>query len=361
MPQEPPTDPTAGVTRAVTERRRLPRGLVVTAALLLLGLLLAEGGVRLIDDRLRPPLEWHSWEAQTKVEQMEALELTNDGVHIVGVGTSAMHFGLDARQLERELGSGRVAYNAALPGGVPRMMELWTREVVLPRLHPTVLLVSVNSADLNDNGPSQDQFYDFFRSSPAARHLSGDETWLERIDRRFGSWSTLWRFRAVIRRPADLIRSIRGEEIARPGEPVGPGGLGLSRQSAKLEATPRRVTAFIERRRRTWLRNFSIDGIEAGALLRLVQDARAQGIAVVLVEMPVTTYYQQAHPNGQADIDAFHRTIDQIVERTGAVFIDASRVAPRDDLFGDFVHLNGEGAKIFTSFVAQRLRELGLV
>jgi len=361
MAERPPTDTKNEDASSEAQTRRIPmRGIALTSVLVLVGLLASELTVRLVDDRLPKQLEWHAWEAQHKVEQMDAFARRNHRAKIVAVGASEMFFGLNPRALDDELGGGRLAYNAALPGGIPRIMELWTTKVVLPRLHPEVLLVSVNSADLNDNGPSQKDFYDFFASSPAVRHLMDTETWLERLDRRFAGWSDLWRFRWILRRPADLMRAIRGQTIAAGGEPVGADGVGLSQLNRRLVATPGSIRAFQRRRRETWLKNYSIGSVESGALLRLVQSARAQGIAVVVVEMPVTKYFAAAHPHGEADLEAFHRAIDRIVSTTGSVFVDASHIAATDDYFGGFVHLNGAGTKAFTSFIAQRLRALGL-
>ena len=362
MTEQPPAEPKhQNAPPEGAFRRRFPtHGIALTGILIIVGLLASELLVRLVDDRLPEQLQWHAWEAQHKVDQMDALRRANHGARIVMVGTSAMHFGFDPRSFDAELGGGRIAYNAALPGGVPPITELWASKVVLPRLHPKVLVVSVNSADLNDNGTSQKSFYDFFLTSPAARHLTGTETWLQRINRRLASWSDVWRFRWIIRRPYDLIRALRGEKIPTPGEPVGVDGVGLSRLTAHVVATPQRINGFIRRRRTNWLKNYAVGGTESGALLRLVREARAQGIAVVLVEMPVTQAYVDAHPHGQADIDAFHRTIDGIVSQTGAVYVDASRVAPSYDLFADFVHLNAKGSKVFSTFLADKLRQLGL-
>lgn len=349
----------------MTDRSTAPRRIRWVSRLLGVGVLLlallfaAELGMRAVDDRLIAPLRWHAGEAQAKADQIDVLAASG-GVPIVAVGTSAMHFALDPLQLRQELSGEPIVYNAALPGGIPRIMDIWTEHVVLPNLRPKVLVLGVNSTDVNDGG-TQGFFYKVFADSKAVRKLTGRSSVIEKIDYRISSWSALWRFRTTMRRPVTFVNSVRGHRPLNPGDAIEELGLDISRRRRTLEASPEQVQGFIDRRRKSWLRNYTIGGAESAALRRIVERARDAGIKVVIVEMPIGDYYLKAHPNGEQDYAKFRQEIAALVRDTGSSFLDASRsVTPTPDYFSDFVHLNGKGAKVFTSYLAGELRRLGL-
>ncbi|MGH2728831.1 MAG: hypothetical protein ACRDKS_17805 [Actinomycetota bacterium] len=343
---------------ASAPRRRLS-GVARVAILIVVLVAVAEAGMRLADAQLETPLRWHEWEAQVKAGQIEMLA-DRGGAPIVAVGTSTMHFAFDPVQMRTELPGAPLAYNAALPGGIPRIMEIWTDLFVLPELRPKVLVVGVNSTDLNDGG-TQGYFYEVFADSPEVRRLTGNSNFLEAIDHRLSTWSAFWRFRTLIRKPVTFYNSVRGHRPLNPGDAIKPLGVDVSRRTRIVDASQAKVQGFIERRQRTWLRNFTVGGAEAHALRTLVQGARDRGITVVIVEMPIGDYYVRAHPQGGDDYAKFKQAIATLVADTGSIFLDASRsVAPTPDFFADFVHLNGKGAKAFTTYLGRALRERGL-
>jgi hypothetical protein len=341
-----------------SQRRRSVSGVLVIAVVLGALLLGAELGVRGVDERLLQPLQWHEWEAQAKADQIDAL--AKNGIPIVAVGTSAMHFALDPLQLRAELPGSPLIYNAALPGGIPRIMDIWTEHVVFPKLRPKLLLLGVNSTDVNDGG-TQASFYKVFTDSKAVRRLTGRSSVIEQMDYRIATWSALWRFRTWLRRPVTFVESLRGDRPQNPGDSIKAFGLDIGRRSRVVDASPAKVQQFINRRRNSWLRNYTIGGVESAALRGIVERAQNAGMKVVIVEMPIGDYYIRAHPNGEQDYAKFRQEIATLVKETGSSFLDASRsVAPTPDYFSDFVHLNGKGAEVFTSYLAGELRRLGL-
>lgn len=346
--------------RSTAPRRiRWISGVVGFGALIATLLLGAELGMRGIDARLIQPLRWHEWEAQAKAGQIDDLA-TKGGAPVVAVGTSAMHFALDPLQLRAELpGSPRI-YNAALPGGIPRIMDIWTEQVVFPKLRPKLLLLGVNSTDVNDGG-TQATFYRVFRDSKEVRRLTGRSSVIEKMDYRISSWSALWRFRTWIRKPVTFVNWVQGDRPLNPGDAIKAFGLDISRRRRAVDASPEKVQDFVDRRRNSWLRNYTIGGVESAALREIVERARNAGMKVVIVEMPIGDYYLRAHPNGEQDYLKFRQEIAALVRETGSSFLDASRsVTPTPDYFADFVHLNGKGTTAFTSYLAKELRRLGL-
>ncbi len=339
--------------------RRKRSGIARVGVFIIALLAVAEIGIRVADDRLATPLRWHEWEAQAKAAQIEALS-GRGGVPIVAIGTSAMHFAFDPVQMRAELPGAPIAYNAALPGGIPRIMEIWTDILVLPALDPKVLVLGVNSTDINDRG-TQGFFYKVFTDSPEVKRLTGRSSVLQSIDHRLSTWSALWRFRTLIRRPVTFYNSLRGHRPANLGDAIQPFGVDVSRRNRTVDASPDKVQGFVERRQGTWLRDYTVGGAESQALRAIVQSARDRGITVVIVEMPIGDYYLRAHPNGADDYATFKAAIAALVSDTGSIFLDASRsVAPTPDYFADFVHLNGKGAQAFTTYLGKELRARGL-
>lgn len=340
-------------------RGRWRSRLLQVAALIVVLLGVAELGVRAVDGRLLRPLEWHQWEAQVKADQIETLS-TKGGAPIVIIGNSAMHYAFDPGRFAADLPQAPIAYNAGLPGGIPKIMQVWTERLVIPKLHPKVVVLGVVSADLNDAG-TQEYFYKVFADSQAARRLMGVSSTFERIDHELSSWSAVWRFRPFIRRPVTFVQSLRGNRPRTPADTIGPLGVDPSRWNRTVDASPAKVQGFIAFRRTNWLRNYATGGSESAALRKLVEDVRALGVTVVLVEMPVGSYYVDAHPNGLQDYEKYEQEIATLAADTGSVLLDASRsVAPTPDYFSDFTHLNGKGTRAFTDYLARELQRLGL-
>lgn len=341
-------------------RRERRSGALRVGVLIVVLLVAAEVAVRAVEDKLQPPLQWHEYEAQVKAEQIEDLS-RRGGVPIVAIGTSAMHFAFDPVRFRSEVSGSPIAYNAALPGGIPRIMEIWSERFVLPKLHPKLVVLGINSTDVNDAG-TQGFFYDVFADSPAVKRLTGRSSVLQTIDYHLSTWSALWRFRTAIRQPVTFLRELRGRRPLTPGDGIRNLGVDISRRRRVLDATPQRVENFVNRRRRTWLRNFTIGNVEGGAFRRMVEDIRGRGITLVIVEMPVGYYYVRAHPRGEQDYATFKQWLSGVVKDTGSLFLDASRsVAPTPDYFSDFSHMNGKGQTAFTNFLAAQLRDRGLV
>ncbi len=92
----------------------------------------------------------------------------------------------------------------------------------------------------------------------------------------------------------------------------------------------------------------------------LLQQARAQGANVVVVEMPMT-HLHVASFYDQPVWEQYSTKSREAVEREGATFLDASRWIPEDSLFADHVHLTDNGAVKFSRLLASYLIKHHLV
>jgi hypothetical protein len=306
----------------------------------------AEVGTRLIASNLPPPLLWHSYETQQKVRQMDAIGRLG-GADVVFLGPSLMDSGLEPAIVDANLGGGVVAYNAALASSIPRMTEVWAMDVVIPRLHPKVLVLGVDSYDLTDAGAGRTVFYDAFRRSPGAQQAMGTESLTREVDRWLGRHSALWDHRFQLRDPKTAAKAILGRTPAQDPE------------AATLEPNGRQSFdqnfQFAVRGHGVDVSRWSLGRQDPSATDQLIARARALHISVVLVSMPVTNEFVLKHPHGEADYQTFGVALRALASRDGVVLVDLSQM--RDHAyFADEIHLNRNGAQAFSTRISDALR-----
>jgi GDSL-like lipase/acylhydrolase family protein len=313
--------------------------------------LLAELAVRAAAPKLRDPLLWPDWEAQNKVAAMDALG-AKGGASVVFVGSSMVNAGFNPELATEMLGAKHPAFNAALNGSDLNTTDIWTRRVVVPRLHPKVVVVGFNSGELNDHWQDTSGLYSKMLQSPYGKRaaeaggvLAKADAWL--IDR-----SYLIRYRSVFRNPVDAVI---GHDRAQDAQAVDP----LGRFVALTKFQRRPYTPGLSKQLGIWdevFRNYRPGGKQFTALNRLVKDLTSKGIRVVLVRMPVTADIVPLHPQGRADRERFTRAIAGFVAEHPVTFIDAElAIGPSPDLFVDPLHLNAQGQRRTTTFVVDAL------
>jgi hypothetical protein len=284
-------------------------------------------------------------ETQLKVEQMDGLAAAG-GADVVFMGSSIVNAGIDP-VLFAEL-SGTVAYNASLNATSPRLLEVWAGEIVLPRLHPELVVIGLSSRELNDHGISQTEQYERYTESIGRAFEIDQPSLSQRIDRAASKVSALVRLRADIRRPFSVFNQLRGTATQ---------SLVLTDQGAvtRLRGMEYHIgDVFRERTEGQDLVDYQIGGAEIEALSRLIDDIRATGAAVVLVDMPVMEAdYIPMHPNGQADFDAYQAALQQF-----ALDHDVQLASPTNDPwpashFADPLHLNQTGVDRLTTWLHQ--------
>lgn len=332
-------------------RRRAPHAAVVVAAVVVLVFAAGEVGVRLLDSRLPEPLVWPSFEAQLKVHEMDALA-KQGGADVVFVGSSVVNAGMDPAVFDSAVGHGR-SYNAALSAGMPLLMEPWTTTTVLPRLHPKLLIIGVTSFELYDH-PSSDAFFQAFADSPSGRRALGNDGVLDDIDRWLGDRSDLWAHRLDLRDPKTLADAVRGDAPDQAPEfgPIEADGRASYPQSSLPPSDPRALGPPID--------GWTLGTRNPAALRRMIEVARGQGIAVALVDMPVTQRYVDRHPHGEADYERFGVALHELAKSEGVPVFDFDM--DRDPgSFVDVVHLSIPAARRFTDRLVSTLRTAGVL
>jgi hypothetical protein len=328
---------------------RSGRGIAIAALVALTLVTLADVAVRAAVPHMRPFNSWSDWEATNKVERMDALA-RRGGASIVLAGSSMMNAAGDPVALGKTLDVRRPVFNASLNGAGSQLMDFWLLHVVVPRLHPRIVVLGVSSRDLNDRGISSGDAYRSLRRSTGGRSVAPNLSPTERIEAIAEKVSAVVRYRSILRQPSRWF----GTDPRQVAAVVSP--LGVPRAIRFLNHPYKIKDDFYPRIVPRMYSNFSTGGVATRSLDHLVSSLVALKIQVVLVEMPITLDVYPVHPNGMDDYRLFERSLGAVVSESGARFINMIPRFPSTLQFGDPLHVNGEGRQRFTDLLAAMLR-----
>jgi hypothetical protein len=315
-------------------RRSIGRFLAVVLAVVAC----AELAARAIEARVETPqLLWYDESTQLKVEQMQLRGSTP----MVVAGNSMAWQGLVPSVLDEGQ-----AYNGGLAGGVPTIMEQWITGPVVGALQPSVVVWGLSSLDFSD--VYGDAGLGVYQRAPASRRGL-----LAATDREMRKWSALIRQRPVLRNPSLLFgdeQELGAERFNNATRTLGADGERLDFEPAVTEDRAVEVRARIS--------PFFVDRDDVAAIVRTIDSLRADGIDVVLVELPVPPRFLSLYDNGSVE----HRSVGRLIRAIGAeldVAVIESGTSYTDADFVDFTHLNSSAATRFSTDVANELRRLG--
>jgi lysophospholipase L1-like esterase len=313
----------------------------------LLVLALAEGAVRVWHSSLAAPTAWPAPELQKKYDQIVARAGSGQATDVVLVGDSMMDAAGNPSGLALAGAPGTV-YNASVAGETLPTIAQWTTKVVVPRLHPKVVVVGFSSNELNPSVLNPAAGLGPYEHSRAVRDASGTGGVVDRADGFLRRWSLLYRYRTSLRHPLapapvgvfDPKLSAGGQDLAFTGQHY-------------LQAGGANQARLIVRTIVATLAGFTIGAQNVAILQDLLTSLHRQGIRVLLVAMPVTNDLIAFHPAGVADYERALASFGSIAAASGATFADPG-VWPTAE-FADPVHLNGAGTAHFSGFLAPLL------
>lgn len=318
------------------------RATLVVALVLILSL---EAGLRLFGARLGEPQFWYAPQAQELIGEMDRLKEAGVTSDVVFAGSSMVEFGIRPSIVERRLDSIDWAHNAGIPQGYTTVTRRWLLEEVLPRLHPTRVVWGLSSIDFNGGRPT-----------PAIvryeRARAGAPGFFGALDRDLWSVSAIARFRDLLREPSTFL------DLFEAAPDTG------SQQALKDLMEPV-VWPQVEQNARTLgdlttslLADFHIGAPHVAALEETAAALTEQGIELVLVLLPVSQPYIDAHPGGAAGYDAFVEWITGEAVRLSVPLFDHGRAVPEDE-FLDYNHISPDAATTLTELVSDDLESLG--
>jgi hypothetical protein len=326
-------------------------GWVVVALIgsLVVAVAAAELVLRFFSDRLHPLSVWQNWEMEHKVASIDALAPAG-GVSVVAVGSSDVNAAFDPALLSDLSGDGP-AFNAAVNGLSMDALERWALRVIVPRLHPRVLLIGLGSHAFNRNNKIAAARFESLVTSQAWGDLVGRDGRRARMIAWAEKHLFLFRYRSHLGHRSLFQDSPTRRHTA-------------SRADGSLRALLLfrfRPYGSEERQLVTWndvLASFEVGDPEIQALARLIEGLRAAGVVPVIVRMPYTTDWISIHPGVAADIEAYERALAKLVHDHQVTFLDAGVHFASIEGYADPVHLNGAGRARFTKMVAEFLATL---
>lgn len=317
-------------------------------------LALAEAGARVVSTRVAPPVTWDSPYTQDKAAQIVHIEERFGGAGVVFLGSSIVNAGLDPERFAATVPG--IAYNAGLPGASAGTWRLWANDAVYPYLCPAVVVVGVTVRDVNDNAPGVVGDPAAYLGSVGRRLFVGEAGSAERASSLVDRASALVRTRDLLRRPADVVRVLMGRpvegwRVTRLTE--------FGRYYAFDDHTYRIDDDRREGLRTGAFRDYAVGGVEMEAVAGMIDDARRNGAAVVLVETPVMERdLVGLLPRGASDLVSFRTALDALGEAVGVPVLRFPDLVDRADLFADEYHLNGAGVSLVTDRLAAELVSL---
>jgi hypothetical protein len=311
-------------------------------------LLLAELGTRVIASHLPTPLLWQSYETQRKVQQIDALS-KKGGAKVVFLGSSLPDVGIEPSIVDQKIGGGVTSYNAGLASSIPRMTASWAEHVVIPELHPRVLVLCLDAYDLGaEGGAGRTVFYNAFLDSAGARQAMHTEDPIQLANRLIGQYSDLWRYKVQLRDPQTVLHAVEGDKppVAAEAADIDAGGRETEDQNFPFQNQPR-----------VSVTDWSLGQKDVKAVRQLITYAAKRSISVVLVDMPVTNQLVDRMPHGEASYTEFDRDLFDIAAstHTKVLYFDNIR---SDSLFLDDIHLNHAGADMLSAKLGTALKPL---
>jgi len=315
----------------------------------LLVVLLAELAVRAMASRLPEPSAWPQRAPGIMVEQMKAL----GGADAVFIGSSVVGNAFDPALFEER--TGLSAYNSGLQRAGIEGVDRWVREFVVPTLKPKVAVLGLVSRDLNDNGPLQQAHLEEYLSSPGRAAELGTETAAMRAERVAADISALVRYRRYLRRPFDLAdHVVRRNNALEPPVQLGPRGEPLGADANAAFHIPEWPYPH---------RNGELLAFDMTRSLKILEGSiaylRAEGIDVVLVDMPVIEeIYVPYHPGARTDFLRYERAVRGLATRLNVpLFVPDDSGWDPAVMSVDDIHLTRAGAARLTQEVAHFLRK----
>ncbi|MGI8939968.1 MAG: hypothetical protein ACR2JF_17475 [Iamia sp.] len=341
---------------------------------MVLVVLAAEAGLRVIDGHLPRQISGDSVEIELKYDQLRALAAADDPVDVVVLGNSTLDAATEPTLLGQVSRRFDAPYNAALLGAPLTAIRRWATDYVLMESDPDTVVLGLTPLDVPTVGifgVGKPAVADQFEQS--LDRLAPSQ--LQRTDDYLSDHSTLVRRRGLFRAPGELWRGLsdtvhdRDKEFE--GEPpvtfedgsrgvrdratweqdlLAPRGGIRTYWGAEFDGTSDRRVGAIEREA---FATSNVDRLQLTGVVDAIEDA---GVGEVVIVIP--PHDRSALAATGLDLDQFDRLSDQLVafaeDRQMAV-LDLSRAQWDHADFFDPAHLSKQGSDRFTRWLARQL------
>lgn len=306
----------------------------------------AEGAVRTIHAGLPvDPGKWPRIEIAQKLDKLDRAIRSGRSFDVVLAGSSVMAGGIDPVVFTRH--SDVSSYNAAWAGATGRTSAAWIADIIEPLAHPEIVVLGIQTGELNDNGPKNQITYKAFATSPGYEQtrssLGGRVTsWFERL-------SYFFRFRRIFRTPTAVFGKDRAAlERTKVRKEVGERGRRVE-EPITYVFRDKFAKNFYEKN----LVDLHLGGKEYRSLVRLARTLEDRGARLILLGTPVTEDFYSIHDDPAGAKMVFREMLKRFQRDTGATVIEAGDAFPTSAPFRDPVHLDIEGRVAFSKALAE--------
>lgn len=358
-----PKNLTSRVRRAVFHRPAHPWR--AAAAVVALVALLLEGYVRLVEGQFETLRAGDSAEMILKAERIDELAAEDPHVGAVFFGNSMMDTAISPATFVSKSRTFASAYNASIVGAPLQTRLRWSREIVLDRLDPDLVVLGVHPVDLLHT-----DFLKLNQDPQQADVIFGkvlretDRSWKGAVERALTDNIALVRNRGILRKPRTLwdatFRSLTRQPKKKEFEVRTPeqwqawlkddGEIALFHGEAGT-FKPQSITNTGPKLREN-LRAENYNATELRSLLVEFAGARVP-VVVVIPPVPLDAWTQAG-----VDLDTLRRGNQLIVDTAAEYGIDVIDFTDRgykNALFADLLHANGLGSLQFSKQLAEEL------
>lgn len=316
-------------------RTSLRRPAVILAVALVI-VVLADVVVSAVGSQLRRPLYWPTWELQHKYD---AISSAHPPYQIVFVGDSVLDSAADPSLMPALHGT---AFNASLAGEPLPVLEDWATRIVVPRFHPSTVVLGLNINVLSDPNHDQAGLVQLFQRSRPVAVAEGRGDVLDHLDGWLNAHVGIYKYRSVLRQPFKQT-STGGTPIYNP--PLSASGWNEGFRAGVQSA----AAAALDQEALTW----QLDPARLSVFSEFVSKLHDEGVKVDFVMMPVSSAYLSDLPGGRPSYEAAVSDMVQRADAAGAQVLQTGEWPAQ--FFADASHLNGAGAAHFSTWIDQKL------
>ena len=283
---------------------------------------------------------WYGAQHYGHLRDLTVAAAAGDRPEVVFLGSSLMVNAVVPAQFSEA--DGRSAFNAAIPGTEPAMLDRWIRDVV-PLTEPEVIVWGISPLFFRPVGTDPAACGPLTEAWATASELRGRVFESVPGAEQFTDEDLLFGVPPVADPP---YVSALHDNYRRNFTPDG-GRTRWPRQSDQAKEKAR--DALVEA-----METFYVCEPRVDQFLGTVAWLTEQGIDVVLVAMPISDLQATSFPNGRTDIVEILDGISQRAIEAGAVlYLDLSETLG-DERFRDLRHLDKRGAERFTTRLVER-------
>lgn len=297
-------------------------------------------------NRLNPSLGGRHLQMEEQLARLDRVAAVDGRVDCIFLGSSLVWLGFNPdvfyTDYKAETGQGVHCFNLGIES-LPTNAASAVAEVVVAKYQPKLLIYGTSARDYAVGSQVEDS------------RVVLDTPWLQYQLGQHTPYTWLMSHSYTLRYLRELSNLLKMDQDTwnniRYSMPLSRGFLGKM-----VPATPTHFEAATKDAAQ-WLQPYDIlpENLEG---LRRIAGEQAQGIQVVVVEMPVSAPYFGLFEQGKTDYDRFVVRVGNILAEEEVVFLRPPEELIPEVGWWEWSHMNKRGADIFSRWMAQRMAQM---